>query len=190
MQSFKEEKKKTHTHTRTVTQSDVDRRLSAENSGWPVVTRLSPAVNLTETQKQEDCWEKNWGDFKKKKFNRKKKAALTSSSLTTKPLIGLQCFSAPKHPVQRLHLLHTPSGSVADSQGLSQHPQLMLAVFCENLKRYVSDMWSEITERLSNEQKKTKNKKKKLFHWRVIRTLEHIFLFFSWFGLVEIFWRR
>lgn len=90
---------------------------------------------------QEDYWE-NWGDFQKK--NKKtKKAALTSSSLTTKQVIGLQYFSAPIHPVQLLHLLHTPSGSAADSQGLSHCHRWDLdwLVVLEDMRRLCGQKW-------------------------------------------------
>lgn len=92
--------------------------------------------HLTEMQNQEDYWE-NW-DFQQQQ----KKTALASPPGTTKQVFGLQYFSAPIHPVQLFHLLHTPTGSAADSQGLSHchrwdlkdliYGQVTLADLCEN----------------------------------------------------------
>lgn len=58
-------------------------------------------------------------DAELKKYKMKKWHKLAFGSLA-RTVGGLQYFSAPIHPVQLFHLLHTPAGSAADSQGLSQ----------------------------------------------------------------------
>lgn len=87
-------------------------------------------------------------------FQQNKKAALTSPPHTTKPVFGLQYFSAPIHPVQLFHLLHTTTGSAADSQGLShcrrrdlkdlRCGQVPPADFWEKLGRSVSTALAEM----------------------------------------------
>lgn len=149
--------------------------LSGENRGWPVVTGTRKTTGKTgETSK--------------------KKAALTSSSLTTKQVIGLQYFSAPIHPVQLFHLLHTPSGSAADSQGLSHchrwdlNWQVGLVDFCENWEDMCplcAQKWWEACPTDTALIRDGKNEGH-VHPKRVIQTLEHMFLWFNLFGMVKL----
>lgn len=108
---LKKKTKRTKIWPKKVTQ--VSLWLSGENREWPVVTRPSLAHHPTEMQNQEDYWDNG------RLPTTTKKAALTSSP-TTKWALGLQYSNAPTCPVQLFHLLHKPTGSAADSQGLSR----------------------------------------------------------------------
>lgn len=59
------------------------------------------------------------GRLPKREKKKKQKAALASPTSQPNRCLVCSIFSAPIHPVQLFHLLHTPNGSAADSQGLS-----------------------------------------------------------------------
>lgn len=84
--------------------------LSGENRCGPVVAWPSPALI--------------WHRWRTRKILRKSgrqpsKSSTSISPLTTKWVVGLQYFSALIHPIQLFRLLHMPTGTTADSQGLS-----------------------------------------------------------------------